>query len=249
MTNRPRGLILCTGPTGSGKSTTLAAMVNHVNENEYGHVLTIEDPIEFLHESKKCLINQREVGPHTLSFSNALRSALREDPDYILVGEMRDLETIRLALTAAETGHLVFGTLHTSSAAKTIDRIIDVFPAAEKEMVRAMLSESLVSVISQTLLKTKDGQGRLAAHEIMIGTPGDPQPHPREQGRADVLGDPDVAVHGHADARPEPGGPGPPQPDQRRRSPQPGGQQGPVHGQMKTGSRDRGNATTMIAAG
>ena len=171
MTNRPRGLILCTGPTGSGKSTTLAAMVNHVNENEYGHVLTIEDPIEFLHESKKCLINQREVGPHTLSFANALRSALREDPDYILVGEMRDLETIRLALTAAETGHLVFGTLHTSSAAKTIDRIIDVFPAAEKEMVRAMLSESLVSVISQTLLKTKDGQGRIAAHEIMIGTP------------------------------------------------------------------------------
>jgi twitching motility protein PilT len=171
MTNRPRGLILVTGPTGSGKSTTLAAMVNHVNENEYGHVLTIEDPIEFLHESKKCLINQREVGPHTLSFANALRSALREDPDYILVGEMRDLETIRLALTAAETGHLVFGTLHTSSAAKTIDRIIDVFPAAEKEMVRAMLSESLVSVISQTLMKTKDGQGRMAAHEIMIGTP------------------------------------------------------------------------------
>ena len=171
LTNRPRGLILVTGPTGSGKSTTLAAMVNHVNENEYGHVLTIEDPIEFLHEAKKCLINQREVGPHTLSFANALRSALREDPDYILVGEMRDLETIRLALTAAETGHLVFGTLHTSSAAKTIDRIIDVFPAAEKEMVRAMLSESLVSVISQTLMKTKDGQGRLAAHEIMIGTP------------------------------------------------------------------------------
>jgi len=171
LTNRPRGLILCTGPTGSGKSTTLAALVNHVNENEYGHVLTIEDPIEFLHESKKCLINQRELGPHTLSFPNALRAALREDPDYILVGEMRDLETIRLALTAAETGHLVFGTLHTSSAAKTIDRIIDVFPAAEKEMVRAMLSESLVSVIAQTLIKTKDGQGRLAAHEIMVGTP------------------------------------------------------------------------------
>ena len=171
LTNRPRGLILCTGPTGSGKSTTLAAMCNHVNENEYGHILTIEDPIEFMHESKKCLINQRELGPHTLSFPNALRAALREDPDYILVGEMRDLETIRLALTAAETGHLVFGTLHTSSAAKTIDRIIDVFPAAEKDMVRAMLSESLVSVIAQTLLKTKDGQGRIAAHEIMIGTP------------------------------------------------------------------------------
>jgi twitching motility protein PilT len=171
LTMRPRGLILVTGPTGSGKSTTLAAMVNHVNENEYGHILTIEDPIEFLHESKKCLINQREVGPHTMSFSNALRSALREDPDYILVGEMRDLETIRLALTAAETGHLVFATLHTSSAAKTVDRIIDVFPAAEKDMVRAMLSESIVAVISQTLLKTKDGQGRVAAHEIMVGSP------------------------------------------------------------------------------
>src|SRR4249920_4247815 len=171
LINQPQGLILCTGPTGSGKSTTLAAMCDHVNKNEYGHILTIEDPIEFLHESKKCLINQRELGPHTLSFPNALRSALREDPDYILVGEMRDLETIRLALTAAETGHLVFATLHTSSAAKTIDRIIDVFPAAEKDMVRAMLSESLVAVISQTLLKTKDGQGRVAAHEIMIGNP------------------------------------------------------------------------------
>jgi len=168
---KPRGLVLVTGPTGSGKSTTLAAMVDHVNNNLYGHVLTIEDPIEFVHESRKCVINQREVGPHTLSFSNALRSALREDPDVVLVGELRDLETIRLALTAAETGHLVFGTLHTSSAAKTIDRVVDVFPAAEKEMVRAMLSESLVAVISQALLKIKDGSGRVAAHEIMVGTP------------------------------------------------------------------------------
>lgn len=167
----PRGIVLVTGPTGSGKSTTLAAMIDYINETEHGHILTVEDPIEFVHTTKKCLINQREVGPHTLSFNNALRSALREDPDVILVGEMRDLETIRLALSAAETGHLVFGTLHTSSAAKTVDRIVDVFPAAEKEMVRAMLSESLRAVISQTLCKTKDEQGRVAAHEIMIGTP------------------------------------------------------------------------------
>ncbi len=170
ISNTPRGIVLVTGPTGSGKSTTLAAMVNYINENHYGHVLTVEDPIEFVHASKRCLINQREVHRDTLGFNEALRSALREDPDVILVGEMRDLETIRLALSAAETGHLVFGTLHTSSAAKTIDRIVDVFPAAEKEMVRAMLSESLRAVISQTLMK-KQGGGRVAAHEIMIGTP------------------------------------------------------------------------------
>lgn len=171
LAETPRGIVLVTGPTGSGKSTTLAAMIDYINESQMSHILTVEDPIEFVHSSKKSLINQREVGPHTMSFENALRSALREDPDVILVGEMRDLETIRLALTAAETGHLVFGTLHTSSAAKTIDRVVDVFPAAEKEMVRSMLSESLRAVISQTLCKTKDEQGRVAAHEIMIGTP------------------------------------------------------------------------------
>lgn len=170
IADNPRGIVLVTGPTGSGKSTTLAAMIDYKNNTEYGHILTVEDPIEFVHEPKKCLINQREVHRDTLGFNEALRSALREDPDIILVGEMRDLETIRLALTAAETGHLVFGTLHTSSAAKTIDRIIDVFPAAEKDMVRSMLSESLRAVISQTLLK-KIGGGRVAAHEIMIGTP------------------------------------------------------------------------------
>jgi len=166
----PRGLVLVTGPTGSGKSTTLAAMIDYINDNRYDHILTIEDPIEFVHESKKCLLNQREVHRDTHGFNEALRSALREDPDIILVGELRDLETIRLALTAAETGHLVFGTLHTTSAAKTIDRIIDVFPAEEKDMVRSMLSESLNAVISQTLLKKVNG-GRVAAHEIMIGTP------------------------------------------------------------------------------
>jgi twitching motility protein PilT len=170
LTQKPRGLILVTGPTGSGKSTTLAAMIDYINSNNYSHILTIEDPIEFVHQSKKSLVNQREVHRDTQSFNAALRSALREDPDVILVGEMRDLETIRLALTAAETGHLVFGTLHTSSAAKTIDRIIDVFPAEEKDMVRAMLSESLQAVIAQTLLK-KVGGGRTAAWEIMIGTP------------------------------------------------------------------------------
>jgi len=167
----PRGLCLVTGPTGSGKSTTLAAMIDYRNQREKGHILTVEDPIEFVHPTKNCLVSQREVGPHTKSFASALKGALREDPDVILVGEMRDLETISLALSAAETGHMVFGTLHTSSAPKTIDRIIDVFPAAEKDMVRAMLSESLKAVISQTLMKTADGKGRVAAHEIMLGTP------------------------------------------------------------------------------
>ena len=169
ISDNARGLVVVTGPTGSGKSTTLAAMVDYVNETRYEHILTIEDPIEFVHESKKSLVNQREVHRDTHGFNEALRSALREDPDIILVGELRDLETIRLALTAAETGHLVFGTLHTTSAAKTIDRVIDVFPAAEKDMVRSMLSESLQAVISQALLK-KVGGGRVAAHEIMIGT-------------------------------------------------------------------------------
>lgn len=170
IANTPRGLVLVTGPTGSGKSTTLAAMVDYINSHKHDHILTIEDPIEFVHENKMCLINQREVHRDTLSFEAALRSALREDPDVILVGEMRDLETIRLAMTAAETGHLVFGTLHTTSAPKTIDRIIDVFPGEEKSMVRSMLSESLRAVISQTLIK-KVGGGRVAAHEIMIGVP------------------------------------------------------------------------------
>ncbi len=170
ISDTPRGLVLVTGPTGSGKSTTLAAMVDYINDHKHDHILTIEDPIEFVHENKKCLVNQREVHRDTLSFSAALRSALREDPDVILVGEMRDLETIRLAMTAAETGHLVFGTLHTTSAPKTIDRIIDVFPGEEKSMVRSMLSESLRAVISQTLIK-KVGGGRVAAHEIMIGVP------------------------------------------------------------------------------
>ncbi|EJU62130.1 4-diphosphocytidyl-2-C-methyl-D-erythritol kinase [Neisseria meningitidis 69166] len=167
----PRGMVLVTGPTGSGKSTTLAAMINYINETQPAHILTIEDPIEFVHQSKKSLINQRELHQHTLSFANALRSALREDPDVILVGEMRDPETIGLALTAAETRHLVFGTLHTTGAAKTVDRIVDVFPAGEKEMVRSMLSESLTAVISQNLLKTHDGNGRVASHEILIANP------------------------------------------------------------------------------
>lgn len=171
LAQKPRGLVLVTGPTGSGKSTTLAAMVDFINQTQHSHILTVEDPIEFVHTPQKCVINQRELGPHTKSFAAALKSALREDPDVVLVGEMRDLETIRLAMTAAETGHLVFGTLHTSSAPKTVDRIIDVFPGEEKEMVRAMLSESLQAVIAQCLPKKKDGSGRVAAHEILIATP------------------------------------------------------------------------------
>ncbi len=165
-----RGLVLVTGPTGSGKSTTLAAMVDHINDTRHDHVITIEDPIEFTHENKKCLVNQREVGSSTRSFTNALRAALREDPDVILVGEMRDRETVELGLTAAETGHLVFGTLHTNSAPKTVDRIIDVFPADQQEQVRAQLAESLKGVISQVLLRRKGGVGRVAAQEIMVGT-------------------------------------------------------------------------------
>lgn len=165
-----RGIILVTGPTGSGKSTTLAAMINHINETTGRHIITIEDPVEFYHHSKKSLVNHRELGTDTQSFARALKSALREDPDVILVGEMRDHETIALALTAAETGHLVFGTIHSNSAAKTIDRIIDVFPSDDKEMVRAMLSNSLQAVVTQTLLKRADGKGRVAAHEILVGT-------------------------------------------------------------------------------
>jgi len=169
---KPRGLVLVTGPTGSGKTTSLASMINIINEErDDAHIITIEDPIEYYHKHKKSLVTQREINVDVPNFAEALRRALRQDPDVVLVGEMRDLETIDAAITAAETGHLVFGTLHTSSAAKTVDRIIDVFPAAEKEMIRAMLSESLRAVISQTLCKTKDGSGRVAAHEIMIGTP------------------------------------------------------------------------------
>ncbi|HEU4345117.1 MAG TPA: type IV pilus twitching motility protein PilT [Candidatus Binatia bacterium] len=169
LCEKEKGLVLVTGPTGSGKSTTLAAMIDYLNNGYEGHILTVEDPIEFVHESKKCLINQRELGPHTQSFANALRAALREDPDVILVGEMRDLETIQLAITAAETGHLVFGTLHTSSAPKTVDRVIDVFPSGQQAQIRAQFSESIEAVITQTLLKKKTG-GRVAALEILIGT-------------------------------------------------------------------------------
>ena len=169
LCQKEKGLILVTGPTGSGKSTTLAAMLDHLNDTFEGHILTIEDPIEFVHQSKKCLVNQRELGPHTHTFANALRAALREDPDIILVGEMRDLETIQLALTAAETGHLVFGTLHTSSAPKTVDRVIDVFPPSQQGQIRAQFAESIEAVITQTLLKRKMG-GRVAALEVLVGT-------------------------------------------------------------------------------
>jgi twitching motility protein PilT len=171
LCKKPRGLCLVTGPTGSGKSTTLAAMIDYINRKDHGHILTLEDPIEFIHHDKQCYVTQREMGADSLSFKNALRAALREDPDVILVGEMRDLETISLGLTAAETGHLVFGTLHTSSAAKTVDRIINVFPADEQEQVRAMLAETLRGVVAQQLLRRADGSGRVAALEIMVGTP------------------------------------------------------------------------------
>jgi twitching motility protein PilT len=171
LAQREKGLVLVTGPTGSGKSTTLAAMVDYVNENQRGHILTIEDPIEFVHQSKKCLVNQREVGPHTDSFANALRAALREDPDVILVGELRDLETTQLAITAAETGHLVFATLHTNSASKTVDRIIDIFPAGQQAQIRTMLSESIEGVVAQTLLPTKDAKGRVAVLEVLVAVP------------------------------------------------------------------------------
>ena len=170
MALKEKGLILVTGPTGSGKSTTLAAMVNHINENKTSHVITIEDPIEFVHASKNCLVHQRELGEHTHSFSAALRSALREDPDVILVGEMRDLETTSLAITAAETGHLVLATLHTNSAAKTIDRAIDIFPAESRDQVRTMLSESILAIVAQALIPRRDGQGRVAALEILVAT-------------------------------------------------------------------------------
>jgi twitching motility protein PilT len=210
ITDVPRGLVLVTGPTGSGKSTTLAAMIDYLNNHKHHHILTIEDPIEFVHESKKCLVNQREVHRDTLGFANALRSALREDPDVILVGELRDLETIRLALTAAETGHLVFGTLHTTSAAKTIDRVVDVFPAEEKAMVRSMLSESLQAVVSQTLLR-KMGGGRVAAHEIMIGTPAI-----RNLIREDVLSYSNRGLAGDANPRRLPEGPAEQRFDQQR---------------------------------
>ena len=171
LSDKERGLVVVTGPTGSGKSTTLAAMVNYVNETKRGHIITVEDPIEFVHESKRCLVNQREVGPHTRSFSAALRASLREDPDVILVGELRDLETTQLAISAAETGHLVFATLHTNSAAKTIDRIIDIFPSGQQAQIRTMLSESLEGVVAQTLLPSKDGKGRVAAIEVLVGVP------------------------------------------------------------------------------
>jgi twitching motility protein PilT len=171
LANKERGLVLVTGPTGSGKSTTLAAMIDFINASHSKHIITIEDPIEFVHERKRCLVNQREVGHHTGSFAAALRSALREDPDILLVGELRDLETTSLAITAAETGHLVFGTLHTNSAAKTIDRVIDIFPADRQDQIRTMLSESLEGVIAQSLIPTADKKGRVAAHEILIGVP------------------------------------------------------------------------------
>ena len=194
-----RGFVVVTGPTGSGKSTTLAAMVDVVNEERAGHIMTVEDPIEFLHKHKKCIVNQREVGADTHGFGQALKHVLRQDPDVILVGEMRDLETISTAITAAETGHLVFATLHTQDAPQTIDRIIDVFPPHQQQQVRVQLATTLQGVVTQQLLPTADGNGRVVAFEVLVDDAGDPQPDPRGQGPPDLLGDAGGRAVRHAD--------------------------------------------------
>ena len=199
FTRRPRGFVLVTGPTGSGKSTSLAAMIDEINRTREEHIMTIEDPIEFLHAHKKCLVNQRELGSDAQSFADALKAALRQDPDVILVGEMRDLDTISTALTAAETGHLVFATLHTQDAAQTIDRVIDVFPSHQQGQVRVQLSVALQGIMTQQLLPTADGSGRVVATEVLVPNPGDPQPDPRGQDPSDLLGPADELGAGHAD--------------------------------------------------